>query len=417
MARTTKPRRPQEQTPIRQAAPLKPRNQVEYPNLWANNDQDSRDRFEPLKNYLERTVRPLLGLKTIQVLLLREALDYLVLRTEDTREINDVVTPSAQPGLPEIRRVAFLGGKQKAVESRELERLLRAASAETVFDQFAHQNGKECFLKSDLCLCCPRCGLYGATSTESGKGQKPNIKHRIEYSTAFSLLPYEEVIDEITFNAIDDAKQITGQALGARPCVRPGTLFASIVTLRCVTPHELLLALKVLLSTRSYGAESRTQGDVRNHVIGIVAGWEEVLTPLELTLELEKNLPAIASEVSRPTAVESAVETYFSLAAYPEKVVLLKGGRIKAEAASSSTPGGEVSTAPGPTPAGPTVNEGLDGLLEGVRRFRFSKAFLERAYDDVAGLRQDQGDIGDSERIGRMDASAGTPPETPADSE
>lgn len=413
MAKARRPPKPQESTSARHATAQQRGSPTEYVNLWSNTD-GPRDRFETLKGYLERTVRPLLGLKTIQVLVLREALDYLVLRTEDTREINDVVTPSLRPGQPELRRVAFLGGKQKAVESREFERLLRAASDETGFDQLAWQDRKECFLKGNLCLRCPRCGLFGATSTESGKGQKPNIKHRIEYSTAFSLLPYEEVVDEVTFNAIDDARQITDRALGSRPCVRPGTLFASVVTFRCVTPHEFLLALKVLLSARSYGAESRTQGDVRNHVIGIVAGWEEVLTPLELTLELEKNLAAVASEASRAAAVTSAVAAYFPLSAYPEKVMLLGAGRIGAEAVGSGPSGAVNALAPTAHPAGLTVNEGLGELLDAARRFHFSKEFLERAYEDVARLRSEQGDAGETGTLRETETQAG---EVPAGSE
>src|SRR6266498_2414651 len=187
-------------------------------NLWQGlKDKDGKDAanaFTALENYLEPTIRPLIGMKTVQILLLREALDYLILRTEDTREINDVVTPSTRQGQLEIRRVAFLGGKQKAVESREFERLLRehwkslsVGDAKTTISsilrspekkddqekqkknidalnsgeqaQLMAQGNRECFLKDSLCLQCPRCGLFGATSTETGRGQEPNIKHRI----------------------------------------------------------------------------------------------------------------------------------------------------------------------------------------------------------------------------------------------
>ena len=83
----------------------------------------------------------------------------------------------------------------------------------------------ECYLKDNLCLNCPRCILFGATSTESGRGRVLNIKHRIEYSTAYSLLPYEEIETSITFNAINDASQSTRQALGTRYAVQAGYSF------------------------------------------------------------------------------------------------------------------------------------------------------------------------------------------------
>jgi CRISPR type I-D-associated protein Csc2 len=344
----------------------------------SSNDRDAA--YKVLESYLEDSIQPLIGMKTVQILLLREALDYLVLRTEDTREINEVTTPSRARNskgdveTKEIRRVAFLGGKQKAVESREFERLLREAwkSINASVEQKKLQGGKDCYLKDNLCLSCPRCALFGATSTESGKGDKPNIKHRIEYSTAFSLLPYEEVTEEITFNAINDDKQTTGQALGTRACVRPGTLFASIVTLRSATQRELVLALKTLLSARSYGAESRTSGDVRNHIVGIIGGWEEVLTPLEFTLECEQRLEAVLKEATRPGAITEIVDAYWKDCADPSRVVLLNTTERKEEKRLA-------------------VRKSLTELVDAVRYTAINDTFLRSAYADVAGLRAAQG--------------------------
>ncbi|MGD9157637.1 MAG: type I-D CRISPR-associated protein Cas7/Csc2, partial [Desulfobacteraceae bacterium] len=157
--------------------------------------------------------------------------------------------------------MAFLATKQKAAESRELEHLLRTAGKDAGLDI------SECYLKDKLCMRCPRCGLYGATSTESGQEARANIKHRIEYSTAFSLLPFEEIAESKTFNAISDKDITTGQALGARHAVVPATLFPSVITLKSVTKNELILAVKTLLSCKSYGAESRIGGDVRNTIV------------------------------------------------------------------------------------------------------------------------------------------------------
>jgi CRISPR-associated protein Csc2 len=338
--------------------------------------------LDVLKAYFEPTIQSLIGMKTIQILLFREALDYVVLRTEETREINEVTTPSGarnennERTSAEVRRVAFLGGKQKAVESREFERLLReswkASGSTGSADQRKAQGGKECYLKDSLCLQCPRCALFGATSTESGKGELPNIKHRIEYSTAFSLLPYEDVVEEITFNAINDDKQTTGQALFSRACVRPGTLFASIVSLRSVTQSEFVLVLKTLLSAHSYGAESRTSGDMRNHIVGIIGGWEEVLTPLEFTLQCEERLSNIKSDASRPAAIDEIVETYWPYCSTPSRVLLLNNRKQEAAARLP-------------------IREGLAALLSSVRNCEIDGAFLAAAYQDVQTLRTSQG--------------------------
>ncbi len=233
--------------------------------------------IEKLNGYVVEKPRPLIGAETIQLLLLREILDYTVLRTEETRELNSVNTPLSETDrVTTVKRVAFLGSKQKAAESRQMEYLLRSATTAVGKDI------EECYLKDNLCLECPRCGLYGA----SALGEEANIKHRIEYSTAFSLLPFDQISEEITFNAVSELDQTTGQALGSRNVVKPASLFPSIVTLKAVTREELVLAVKTLLACKSYGAESRTGGDCRNTLFGVAAGWEEIITPLELTLEL-----------------------------------------------------------------------------------------------------------------------------------
>lgn len=269
-----------------------------------------------LRDYLVEKPRPLLSAQTIQLLLLRELLDYTVLRTEDSREINGVNTPLSMNNRETVRRVAFLGSKQKAAESRGLESLLRSACSTAKFE------ARECWLKDNLCMECPRCALFGATALSDA----PNIRHRIEYSTAFSLLTLDLLTEEITFNAVDEQTQMTGQALGTRHVVRPASLFASIITLRSVTEQELVLAVKTLLSSKSYGAETRIGGDCRNTIIGIVAGWEEIITPLELALELYDD----QSRIDRDALAGLLDREYKPKAGNPAQVKVLSASDIDA---------------------------------------------------------------------------------------
>ncbi len=310
------------------------------------NKQTGLDLLQP---YLEAKPRPLIGAKTIQLLLIREIHDYTVLRTEDTRELNTVATPLSIQQESDIRRVAFLATKQKAAESRQLEYLLRTAAEAAGFPIET-----PCYLKDDLCLECPRCGLFGATNVKAGKGQAPNIKHRIEYSTAFSLLPFEDIETATTFNAINDDKQTTGQALGTRYAVAPASIFPSIVTLRSVTERELILAIKTLLACKSYGAESRIGGDVRNTIFGIAAGWEEVLTPLEFTLELFDRKDDL-----RAKTVQAIAEAYIPLAGNPKRVKVF-------------------------TP------EEVEAIVQAATAVELDKAFLEASYADVKDYRKEQ---------------------------
>jgi CRISPR type I-D-associated protein Csc2 len=302
-----------------------------------------------LEEFTVAKPEPLIGAKTIQLILMREVLDYTVLRTEETRELNTVATPlSLNNGDSTVVRVAFLATKQKAAESRQLEQLLRTATEEVGLTV------AECYLKDNLCLQCPRCGLFGATSVETGRQERANIKHRIEYSTAFSLLPFEDIESATTFNAINDANQTTGQALGSRYAVVPATVFPSIVTLRSVTLAEIILTIKTLLACKSYGAESRIGGDMRNSIFGIVGGWEEVITPLELALELYDQRTSISGDT-----VKAIVEKYVPLAGNPSRVTVFTPDQVDS-----------------------IVKDAADTVL--------TKDFLEKAYADVTQYREAQ---------------------------
>lgn len=294
-----------------------------------------------LKPFTVEEPQPIIGAKTIQVLMVREILDYTVLRTEETRELNTIATPLSLDDNDTTMRVAFLATKQKAAESRQLEQVLRTASLE------AGMNITECYLKDNLCLNCPRCALFGATSTESGRVNRANIKHRIEYSTAFSLLPFEDIETSITFNAINDLNQTTGQALGSRYAVVPATIFPSIVTLRSVTITEFILTIKTLLACKSYGAESRIGGDVRNSIFGIIGGWEEIITPLELTMELYDHREDISGNI-----IKAIAEKYKPMAGNPYRVTIFD----------------------------PEV---VDAMVKTASEIRLDRTFLAKAYEDV----------------------------------
>ncbi|MBY0552132.1 MAG: type I-D CRISPR-associated protein Cas7/Csc2 [Candidatus Obscuribacterales bacterium] len=298
-----------------------------------------------IKDYIVDKPRPLIGCETIQLILIREILDFTVLRTEESRELNSATTPLSDKNREQVKRVAFLGTKQKAAESRHLASLLRTATDK------AEQKVAECYLKDNLCMTCPRCGLFGATALS----EEANIKHRIEYSTAFSLLPFEQITEEITFNAVGENDQRTGQALGSRHVVRPATLFPSIVTLKAVTKEELILTVKTLLSCKSYGAETRIGGDVRNSLMGIVLGWEEIITPLELTLELYD----MGATLDAASLQKVLTEKYLSLAGNPDHLKILDSAAV-------------------------------DSLVRECADTKLDKSFLDKAYNDIAEYRQQQ---------------------------
>jgi CRISPR type I-D-associated protein Csc2 len=279
--------------------------------------------------------------KTIQILLIRQVLDYTILRTEDSRELNTVELPKSLTDTTRDVYGLFLASKQKSVESREFMELLRT-------------NPKflsTCYLPQNLCMACPRCILFGAVKPSGGKY---NIKHRVEYSSAYSLSPFKDINETITFNAINETNQKTGSALNVSHNFKPLTIFPSIVTLKSVTWKEFVLFMKTLLASHSYGAESRVKGDVRNEIIGIIAGYEEIITPLELNLELKSAL-----DMNNPPTTQSlnekiiAISTrYKSLASTTSKVLIL-------------------------------TNEQLTKILNAVRTQELSDGFITELNNDV----------------------------------
>src|SRR5437879_4822747 len=101
--------------------------------------------LESLQAYTVSQPEPLIGAETIQIILLREILDYTVLRTEETRELNTVTTPrSIDESDHDELRVAFLASKQKAAESRTMEQMLRTAT------RVAGMRVDDCYLKDYL---------------------------------------------------------------------------------------------------------------------------------------------------------------------------------------------------------------------------------------------------------------------------
>ncbi|MHA1876622.1 MAG: type I-D CRISPR-associated protein Cas7/Csc2 [Promethearchaeota archaeon] len=307
---------------------------------------------EFLKNLNEFFVekpRPILGAETLQILLIREIQDFTVLRTEETRELNTITIPlSIEKANEMVQRVVFLGSKQKAVETRYFRSLLNTITKRESVKL------TDCYLKDSLCLKCPRCILYGAVKTI---GTEPNIKHRVNYSSAFSLQPFESINTTFTFNAVDESSQKTGQALGTTYSVKPAAAFISTISLRSVTWKEFIFQMKTILAVKNYGAETRVRGVVRNVPIAIIGGWEEIITPLELTLELyDKYNKKKALEQKQLIEI---LEKYKEMAGFSNKVSIITG-------------------------------EELDGLVTNIASYELNKDFIKEFIKDAEDFRKEQ---------------------------
>ncbi|MGC9203121.1 MAG: type I-D CRISPR-associated protein Cas7/Csc2, partial [Thermoproteota archaeon] len=210
-----------------------------------------------------------------------------------------------------------------------LKMYLKKIENQTTLNSEHLEKALSCELKDHLCRRCPRCMLFGAVSTEKSEdaSSRFNIKHRIEYSTAYSLEPYEKVYELQTFNAIEDSTQLTEQALNVVETISPLVNFPSIVSLNSATKYEFIAYLKTLLALKSYGAETRTRGDTVNIVTGIVGGYEEIITPLEYNLELSDLKPTDLTQVTEKTY--EILKKYREFAAFKDNVVILTPDELK----------------------------------------------------------------------------------------
>jgi len=303
-----------------------------------------------LKNYFEPEPPLLRSAKTIQIILLRETHDFAAFRTEAGDELNVVTLPRTKADPTPVIRVVMLASKQKAVENR-----LFAANLRTLAKDYGvklDEKQEKCALKDSLCRKCPRCILFGAVSVEKG-GERWNIKHRIEYSSAYSIEPYEDVAELLTWNAVSTATQSTGQALGVTENIQPVVHFPSVVTMISPTWEEFVMVMKTLIAAKSYGAETRIKGDVVNHVVGIIGGYEEVITSLDLLLELAET--GLREDVHK--SMEKILPKYEEYAAFGDKLTIIVGKR-------------------------------LEELVGNIQKFEISEEMVKRMYEQAAAFEE-----------------------------
>jgi CRISPR-associated protein Csc2 len=269
--------------------------------------------IKKLESMFVKELSPIRSTKVLQLLVLRQSHDYAIFRTEETRELNLVT----------------------------------------------------CTLKDKLCQECPRCTLFGSVSTEGGRGERYNFKHRIEYSTAYSLEDYEDISELITFNAVNTDTQSTEQALGFSENVRPLANFPSIMSLISVTQEEFVAYIKTLLSCKSYGAESRIKGDMTNLLLGISAGYEEIITPLEYNLEICGNMAEFKKDPIAFTV--KVLEKYKAHAMFPDKVIILNKNEV-------------------------------ESLVDEIAKTPFDRKFIEEIYKQSQTLTQQMASSGDKSK-------------------
>lgn len=254
--------------------------------------------LQKFQEYFVETPSPLAPSSYVQAVLLRRVHDFSIFRTEEDRGLNTITLPKNTKDPTLIERLVFLYTKQKAAERRHAEQIIRRIKPDA----------EVCYLKDNLCLGCPVCGLNGGIKAVKGVGEV-SLRSRILYATAYSLGVFDASTDLLTFNAVDEKTTKTDQALGDREVILPTVTFPSVVTFQAPTWKELVFGLRYILETSRYGAETRGFGLVKNHLVGLIFASSELITPLDLTLRLNDEIDPLESREKDITVKEIKEKT------------------------------------------------------------------------------------------------------------
>jgi CRISPR type I-D-associated protein Csc2 len=180
--------------------------------------------------------------------------------TEGRDEINTTVINGED-------RTFIFGTKLRAVERRTIMGRVRKVVEEA----------RDCYLKvhekggsgiSGLCMRCPACYLYGGTyAPATGEKTQVNERTKVNYSEAYPFVGGG--IRDVTFNAVDEQRNITGQALGVNQIIEPRD-FINVVDVDIDNEDFVKLVVWGIEHSNRYGANVRIYGQMKNEILGII---------------------------------------------------------------------------------------------------------------------------------------------------
>jgi CRISPR-associated protein Csc2 len=208
----------------------------------------------------------------ITILILRE-LKSAARFTTDGLEANSAVI---RIGNLEATVGKLFGRKQVASDRRTAKSLQRTLLA-------ANEMGddwKGCTMSvNEMCQKCPECALFGSAASK----EKMSITSRVMYDEAYTIRNLNAVVEDYFQNAPgDDYLKGTSTAIREPDFFKEGTLFPCVVTLRDVTPEEVLFFLNITDRNSRYGATSTRFGKMENHILGVYASHREGPSSLEV---------------------------------------------------------------------------------------------------------------------------------------
>ncbi len=227
--------------------------------------------------------------KYVNIVVLRETKSHTIFTTEgSTLDVERVKAGREETGF--MDRILMYKRKQIAPERRKGKALLRD------YDVLSED---DCYLMEGMCTECPDCILYGYAA-----GGADSQKARIITDSGFTIRGFEELEENIKFNAIEDSTKggVAGSAFNSRSHLIPEVYLPTVETLVDVTENEFIYVLGNILRTTRYGAESNRQGAVKNHIVDVIFSDAEIVSNLELSQRMYDYYQQEEAELDLETA-------------------------------------------------------------------------------------------------------------------
>lgn len=197
----------------------------------------------------------------IKLLLVRETTGYLIIRSTEPDEVI-----STEIGDKEV--VVIPSRKLKARE--KLTGLLLCRKFGVV-----HPDMEYNFIKQAIQLANPNSLIFGDSVTE--EREAIGLPARVLYEWSYSLRPKNEIIEELTHNALSEEGTMWDKERGAHreslydiQYVKPGVYFPQFITFPDITPEGFLHVLISIIKTTRYGAQSNVMdANIKNHTVAV----------------------------------------------------------------------------------------------------------------------------------------------------
>jgi len=192
---------------------------------------------------------------------------------------------------------------------------LRAVERRTIMNRVRKVLKNDCYLKvhekgdsgiSGLCLSCPACYLFGGTYAPGTGKIQVNERSKVNYSEAYPFMGGG--IRDVTFNAVDEQENITGQALGINQIIEPRD-FINVVDVETDNEDWVKLLVWGIEHSNRYGANVRIYGQMKNEILGVIKSDK-----------LEETSYGLISKYKNAKEIESYLKTNYSNRLYEGKI-------------------------------------------------------------------------------------------------